>query len=122
MDPNTAEFYLHLAREDQALKDPQMTAVMVPENAEVEGMTFNVLNTLKEATGPLPWAVCAIVQSDTGQSLNYGCAWLRASTCTALADLSQAYVEARQPLARIKSGPRPRSSLAARRASLHGRV
>jgi hypothetical protein len=57
-----------------------MTAVMVPENAEVEGMTFNVLNNLKEATGPLPWAVCAIVQSDTGQSLNYGCAWLRAST------------------------------------------
>jgi protein O-mannosyl-transferase len=97
VNPDTAEFYLHMAREYQALKDAQMTAVMVLENAEVEGMTVNVLNALREAAGPLPQAACAISQTGAGQTLNYGCAWLRASTCTALGDLSEAYTVARQP-------------------------
>ena len=97
INPDTAEFYLHLAREYQALKDPQMTAVLVLENAEVEGVTVNVLNALREAAGALPQAACAIGQSGAGQALNYGCPWLRVSTCTALADLSQAYSDARQP-------------------------
>jgi tetratricopeptide (TPR) repeat protein len=92
VNPETAEFYMLLAREYLTTGKPDQAAVIVLENAEIEGWTLNVINSLREATKSIPAASCAI-----GQTINYGCPWLAANTCTALSDLAQSFDESRRP-------------------------
>jgi tetratricopeptide (TPR) repeat protein len=91
VNPETAEFYMHLAREYLAMGKPESAAVMVLENAEIEGLTPNVINSMREVTKSIPAASCAI-----GQTINYGCPWLAANTCSALSDLAQSFDESRR--------------------------
>jgi hypothetical protein len=96
LNPETAEFYLLIAHEYQVLGKADRAGITMIENSEIAGMTPTVLNGLREVLGPIPEASCAVSQQGPVSTINYGCAWLRANTCTALDDLAQAFTDSRR--------------------------
>jgi tetratricopeptide (TPR) repeat protein len=98
VNPDTAEYYLLIAREYHTLGDDRRAAMTMLEDMEIEGVTEIAINGVREAAGAIPEASCAVQEQGNRPALNNGCEWVRKNRCTALDDLAKAYEAARHPL------------------------
>ena len=95
LDPGSADPYEEMAAVYRASGNLEWAAIMLHEKAQLEGYLPPTLEALTKLYGAMPDASCALSSQDGG--VNFQCARVQNDVCRAVADLAQAFDDARIP-------------------------
>jgi tetratricopeptide (TPR) repeat protein len=97
LNPRALVAYDKLSMAYSAMGNLQWAAVSLEEKAQLDGFQRSTLAALLDVYRKAPDASCVLVRQGGDWTLNTACPRLRSDLCLALADLAQAYQDARQP-------------------------
>lgn len=97
INPGRPDFYVALSAAYTGLLQPEEAATALLESVQVDGEKPETLASLRQLYARIPDGACAIEATGGMLKLNLDCPRLRAHLCLAQADLTRAFIEARQP-------------------------
>jgi len=110
LEPRSPDFYDLMAIAYGAMGKPDRAVIALEEKAQIDGFKPAAIAAIRDLYRKIPDGACAVREQNGALAIDVECPRLRSDMCLASVELTQAFVEARNPAqaSEIKNAARAR--------------